>query len=259
VFVILTRGRTGSTALADACDHLEGVRCYLELLRRTCEGGGTLHEHDGPGYRENGRCLSYVHFASDMSLVDWLSMVETEGRAAHGSIVGLKVLYGALDDWEPLGGLLTERARVIHLTRNPFYEAVSGAYANATGIWNVHHDDTPRSARLREVRAVPVRLDPEVILREVSYSLHRRRQVEDLLAGCARPVTTVAFEDLFPLGSGDGLDAVADFLGVPRAPAYAPSFRQVVVDHNAQIENWAGIQQAIEDSEFASLLQTAGG
>lgn len=128
MFVVLTRGRTGSTPVVADINQHPDVVCHQELFRPA----PIRSPHDiAPSYeavRESGRALSAEDY-----------LKETE-RVAPAAQVGFKALLQDLGRHAGIGleRFMLDNLRILYLTRDPVTSALSAAIANARGAFNRH-------------------------------------------------------------------------------------------------------------------------
>jgi hypothetical protein len=248
-FVILTRGRTGSTFLADALNQQPGVRCFQELLSVACPICSTGTSFLDGSYEEAGECQCFVHSSPELSIASWLSEVELRALRRGASRVGLKVLARALDDWPGLREVLRDHVSVIVLTRDGLDEALSGGYANAIGRWNVPRNSGD-ARELRELQRTPVQIDADWVVDEIRYSLAWRASIFELIRECKKPSMHLDFGEL--TGGRAGINRVLRFLGCPPAVHVEDRLERNLVDPSRQISNLDEILSAVRKARITA-------
>lgn len=152
LFTVLTRGRTGSTALVAAINQHPDIICHQELFRTA---PAVTYDDMLPAYeavKEAGR----TPLAEE-----YLREVEATGSPRK---VGFKLLDIHLEQRRDIGleqFVLNSSQPIILLTREPAFAALSAAIAQTRGVYNlpVAHEDDDLRARMK----VPVRLDADSV------------------------------------------------------------------------------------------------
>jgi hypothetical protein len=150
-FFLMTRGRTGSTAIVDELNRSRSLRVTQELfLKYNFEKPGPYFHHlydlvlpfvlwkqkEGSRKWTPSRLWSNHRWADD-----YLAKAEALAGQQGAASFGFKVLSHNFDEWPFLSALLKRRGyRVIYLTRNLARQVLSGMVANQRGIWNTRED-----------------------------------------------------------------------------------------------------------------------
>ncbi len=232
MFVVLTRGRTGSSALCDFLDRQIDITCFNELLTNKCHSNLDGFGHAGKGYGHNGACLSYSHSLGNPA--DWIVRLEEIKSQTSVSRVGLKILYHHIQDFPELATMLLSRARVILLTRSPFTQAISGLVANTTGIWN--------STQGNVKDHLPVYISPELVRKEMEYIAAWDSHVRTLVRSMGGKFLEFDYDSLFQGPNTDVvLEELRGFLEVLPFPDVIETthFQRLLPSYELAISNWS--------------------
>ena len=150
-FFLMTRGRTGSTAVINELNKSRFLCAAQELF--------VIWDFnkDNPEFKELWDVLlPFVLWKREAWLWKWmpnflfndkqwagcyLAKAESLARQQGSSSFGFKVLSHNFDEWPFLSAVLKRRGyRAIYLTRNIARQVLSGMIANRSGIWNTKQD-----------------------------------------------------------------------------------------------------------------------
>ena len=160
-YAILTRGRTGSTYFAERIGSQPGILGFQEIF-------GSVHTCSRLSHTNaKDECFSYAHY-KDLNFDEYFSILTDQMKLLNKKKISQKILFNHLDENLGLEDFLISKSRFIHLIRNPFYEAVSGAYALSNNFWN-STDDVSESKR-KHLISGKTYIEPQNILNEISYS-----------------------------------------------------------------------------------------
>jgi LPS sulfotransferase NodH len=203
LFVVLTRGRTGSTPLVADINHHPEVVCHQELF--TTEPIAHVHDTIAPYYetiKRAGRTLSAEQYLRETSV------------AVPAARVGFKALISHLDLRRDIGlerFLLESSMPVVFLVRDPLRAAISAAIAVQRGTFNLHvkEDDLDYRASLKN----KVKLDPSFISDEARYFAYWADYWKEKLRAGHSPHIVVTYEDYLSNRSAL-INRIFRFLGV---------------------------------------------
>lgn len=237
MFVVLTRGRSGSTALCDSLTQLDRVLCFQELLRLDCppltiDGVG----HGGVWYGLESACWSYSHqFELGIRIEEWWERLRGLKSEKGLDRLGLKVLFRDLDTWGSELYPLIDSALILLLVRNPFFEGVSAVAARTSGVWDSLH--------LGGTDLKPIRLDPSEVKDEMKYSIFWNKRVRQFLDERRAKFLELEYRDCD--AEPIDFDPILKFLELaPQVVSLAQSrTRKLLHDPANQIVNWCELTE----------------
>jgi len=129
-----------------------------------------------------------------------------------------------------------QRLKILHLVRRKVYRtAISGFYANETGVW--------RAKSEQETRQIRITIDPEK-LRKKALALSRSiARFEDWLSGS--PHLQIDYEDLTE-NRENVLQSLQSYLGLKREIADEPGFVKTTPPLEDSIENFSEIEPFLD-------------
>ena len=195
-FFVLTRGRTGSTAIMDEFHGCKNISATQELFLQwnfsvKSEDTREMFDIIWPYVLWKAELKSnktnLLRLRGDRSLANrYLSIAEARSRRRGSVGFGFKVLRNNLDEWPFLLQLLKRRSyQAIYLKRNTANRVLSGLIANKSGVWNTKD---------KNVNLGKYRIDIEEFKR---YGLWEQNQVEfdlSLLSSMEIPYLLVTYE-----------------------------------------------------------------
>lgn len=246
-FIIATRGRTGSSALAAAIDQLEGVRCFSELYGPECRACATGLSHSilSKEFTEGGYCQSFVHYVDLMNLNDWWLGIKTNSELTH---IGFKVVGSVWSESEDFLPFVKEHMDVIHLTRDPVMQAISGLYAREIGIYNASFSDTRNIRDLQSKKSRPINLDPSEVAMEATYAMNWQASFPMLFHGLRGEFIEVQYEEIFKeQGTSRSINELSRFLQIDKFSLGELRYEQNITDLEAQVLNLKEVIQHVHE------------
>lgn len=242
-FIILTRGRTGSTLLCDELNRVPGLFVEQELLR----------EH--ASRRVANRSTSPMSFEDFRQIFgrrrvgQYFRYLDMWARGLESESFGFKVLthHVLLPGREgTLRAVRRRKLRVIRLHRNPILRAISGQVARARGVYNAHVADT--AATIRRTNKVVVNVqDVVVAVKGEVGNLDRSSKVLNSVAG---EILDVHYEN-FVLNRGSEIEKICLFLGVgSAAPLGPPRFQQSILSISHEVVNLPEVLNELRRLDF---------
>lgn len=201
LLIVLTRGRTGSSALIDDIDQHPDASCHQELFRTT-------------GHSPHDSVPSFSTVLKSTPALTARRYVEGLAQAAATPVFGFKLLISNIDEWPAEVGLrelLLNQAHVVFLTRNPKSAAISAGIAKARNAYNIRETDTDQDYRERLSRRVVV--DPQYVRDEVRYNSHWADQWLSELQAARTPHLHVTYE-AYSADRLSILNQIFDFAGL---------------------------------------------
>jgi LPS sulfotransferase NodH len=257
-FVIVTTGRTGSTALAKELDNHPNVTCHGEILRPGIFRG----DEPIPSAAEVERLaatspLPYRTFArlrpdeepDPGTFSCWVTHLENhaEGKMA----IGFKMVQGHSKGFEDFFDVLrTLRFRVLHMTRrNLLRQAISAMVARETKVFNAT-DYKPEAQRT-------FTFPPPEILRWMRKKIRRSAQYRTRLGESGLPVLDIAYEDFRDDKAGFYRE-VCDFLGVPfQVPEASAQSIMTPEPLRELLTNYDAVARSLKRNEMDGFLEDA--
>jgi hypothetical protein len=222
------------------------VIAYSELFMHGGEGKPRWgQEQDLPYWQTYSRDKSRV--AKPYWL--WHYLGEAYRERPDVDAVGFKLMYSQLTRISrPLMPMLwLKRVRIIHLIRRNALDVVLSKEAGAAREGRLHARDG------EDIEAVRLNLDTDTLLRRMT--LHERA-----IAGArvrfkkvGLPYTEVVYEDL--AADESGFASLFEFLSVEPTAVSSSLQKLNPTSHEALIENYGEVRDALAETEFAGLLR----
>lgn len=242
-FLILGKGRTGSSFLRSLLNSHPGIVAYAELFV----------SYDHPSWD-----VPYVPLSRGVIRTlrrDPARFLERHVFRRHPpsvAAVGLKMLYDHArhDAWRHVWDLLRHRPglHVIHNTRrNLLATYLSWRRAELTGIWKVTEAIRPQAEEV--ARRVRLELDVERCRRFFEETEAQARQMNEFFTEPGCPVLEVVYEDLAENRDAT-LDRVQDFLGVERRSLEPQTHKQALLPPSEEIVNYEELRRAFSGTPW---------
>lgn len=240
-FIILTRGRTGSTIICDSFGKIDGVTCGQELLLpRGATGiedivsvfkeGRTVEAieektprwpiwHEDSGIPKLPYCL-FNEVIEGTSLDDYFKYLAVNNECTEA--IGFKVLSNHLgNSWASITEYMKELVElgvsVIYLQRRDIQrEALSIALASARKIYNVKNGDHSKDIKSK------TKVDIELLKNEIVYIEDAKANILNILKDTNANYTECYFED-FLADRVSFNQSLLDFLEIQDASNLAKS------------------------------------
>jgi len=235
LFIVLTRGRTGSSPLVSDINQHPEIVCHQELFSSWPE---SLPDDLAPSY-ESLKREGHVH-----SLQSYLD--ETIS-VAPARLTGFKILMQHFDERKDLGleqFVFQSRMPIIFLTRDPLRAAISAGIAKERKAFNRHAKETNREYIERFKKKVT--LSSTYIVNEIKYYAYWQDSWRKKLSDIDAPHIEVTYEE-YVINRIHLLNRIYNYLGVSEmqrldAPLYARVTSEDVWD---DIVNADEIRQAL--------------
>ena len=251
-FVIATRGRTGSTALADAVDQIEDVRCFAELLSSVCLPckNGLSDSILSKALTEAGHCQSFEHYSGVKNLDQWWLQVKNQSPKDL-SYIGFKVVGSVWSENQRFLPFVKEHLDVIHLTRDPVMQAISGLYARELQFWNVPLEDNVMMHEFQSKKNQPVFLNPSEVALEATYAHNWQIEFPKLLHGLKGKIIEVQYEEIFDdQRNSRSINELCEYFSVNEFSLGEARYAQNLTDYEAQVLNLEEVKQHLVDQEL---------
>jgi len=251
-FFIMTRGRTGSTAIIDELGKLENSRCtvlepfikcdFVDILNKRTELIEQLQimlpfelwKTQGTWWKK-----FYIKLLNDKLLIDrYLNNEESSAIKGGANIFGFKVLSHHFEETHFLKETLLERGyKAIYLKRNIPRQVISGMIANQRGLHNAknNYQDNCR-----------YQIDIEAFKNLVTWETQAVENDIAFLKAVKFDFIEVSYEE-FMKNRQFFFERVLEFLTVPMNLPQASSYSVMIKDLEHTVANY----QAVLDSAGA--------
>lgn len=250
-FYVLTRGRTGSTAVMDSLNRTKSISAAQELFIKYTPKVKKATSHDlvMPRYDlwlRRGCFYERLvnHFKSEKQKIKtYLDLVERHAEDLEKKAFGFKVLAHHFDQRLGLRDELQSRGyKVIFLTRNIPRQVISGMVAKKRGKYNArqqdaYQDDISYVLDKKEFKSL-VKLEQKAVQTE-----------KDVLISRGVDFLEVRYED-FVARSEVFFKQIFDYLGIPAEPIPSSSFSIMIKDVNASVQNFADLEKCMLEMEM---------
>ncbi|MCU0830685.1 MAG: sulfotransferase [Rhizobiaceae bacterium] len=240
LFCVLTRGRTGSTAICEDLDAHPGLACHQEVFRL------------GPRHTYTDKADSFLAYREKTSatISDYLAyLVATDPAATR---VGFKLLINHFEE-RKAEALEAEfenrRIPTIFLVRDPQAAGLSSAIAAARGVYNMRND-AKRIEELKQRAAMNVSVDTKMLRDEIMFFAGWQQRWKQHLSSTGIPFMIMRYEDYCADRLGT-LNHAFDFLGVKPLEALAENpYLRVTGDNKLDgIENAGDVAAVLAEMD----------
>ena len=259
-FIVLSTQRTGSSWLIDLLNKVENAHVYGELFlpqKRQWEVGST----DYPRFIEATPLASAIRPFSVFAYLNQLYR--------RPGTVGFKCMYSQLKLFPELWPyFMWKRTRVVHLARRNHLDVVlSTELAKTQGLWHSvkekqedrrqedrRQEDRRQENRRQKTRIAQVELNPGWLISQLQWLEQKNRAMQRFVCCSGLPCLEIAYEDL--LHTPAAFSKLWNFLGIDTQGAIPQSTLAKIrqSSYRDTIKNYAEVEKALVDSEFAELL-----
>lgn len=236
-FFLLTRGRTGSTAVLDALNKLPSVVTVQEpFLTASNEMKLSRDLPEVPYYDQYFRSVSPLKrmLARGRILHSYLDLLEMHAGTATNGAFGLKVLSHHVEQHPGLMRQLDQREyRCLFLRRDSLREVVSGMVASTRKRYNSMENPPP---------AESLRLDPVQFEDLLRGAILKTEEIENSIANWKHGSMTIFYEN-FVANPGQFFKEICGFLDVPIVDTPETSYKKMIGDLGKEIENLDELQE----------------
>lgn len=249
-FFLMTRGRTGSSAIIDELSKVKRVRSaalelflkmdFDELLKKhpkTLENLGYMKPYElwkpgGPWWRR-----LFSKCTSEKTLINqYLAELEASALREGSEVFGFKVLSHHFEETPSLKDILLKRGyRSIYLTRNIPRQVISGMIAKQRGIYNTKKDYKDNSQYEIDVAEFKGLVEWE--LQSVEHDLK-------CLKSWGFDFIEVSYEE-YLLDRQLFFGKVLEFLGVPAELPEASSYSLMINNLEHTVENYRAVADCV--------------
>ncbi len=219
-FTLLTRGRTGSTAIIDSLNNIKRITCLQEIFRDF-----DFYDPDLKKFRSKlekdfknharvnlnklfdkniDRICPYLYFSKIFKIYgvkDYLEYAESNSRKFGRSreFFGFKVLMNHLESFEQdsLLDTLVEMKYIFFLLKrkNRVAEAISGYFANERQLYHSHPQFKSEKKLIEEKNKEKIYVDPKKIYKEITYMDYNYDKYEKILIDKQVDYKIIYYED----------------------------------------------------------------
>lgn len=247
----MTRGRTGSTAIIDEMNKVQGIFTSQELFikqnfKKRIRNDPGFKERMGISldrYKKSKATIPYYLWKTQVPwqgkgwrrvfiprarwVASYLYEMETVAKVHEASVFGFKVLSHHFDQTPSLKKVLSDhKYQVIYLTRNVPRQVISGMIAKQRGAYNRknYHDNTR------------YQIDLDEFVRLVKYSIKGVQDDLLFINSCGFDFIKVSYEE-FTFDRAAFFEQILAFLGVPFEVPKASDYSVMIKDLRHTVEN----------------------
>lgn len=246
-FFLMTRGRTGSTAVLDELNKCSGICAMQELFlvydidsnAINTKKMEDLYNFSLPFilWKRQGRLWKWLprFLYNDGKWADrYLSRTELLARSQASAALGFKVLSHNLVEWPFLTALLKRRGyQAIYLTRNIASQVLSGMVANRSGVWHAKGD-------AKDTRRYNIDLDE--FQWHVEWEKHSVKQDCDQLSAEGFDFIIVSYDE-FVVDRKSFYAKIFNFLNLPSSLPPRSDWSVLIKDLRFTIENYDAVAE----------------
>lgn len=247
-FFVLTRGRTGSTAIIDSLNKSNSIVAAQELFIRYAVKNKKTNSNDQilPRFDlwldSRKRYLKIIEIFAGQSHVmnKYLALAESTALSRDNKDFGFKVVSHHLDERPGLKELLLEREyKAVYLTRNIPRQVISGMVAKLRGKYNAHDrenykDDASYIIDIDEYKSL-VEWETQAVANDIA-----------MLKSSGFEFIQVRYEDF--VHKPDAFFAnIFDFLNIPAEKLPASSFSIMIRDLEQAVKNFQEVEHCLTE------------
>lgn len=247
-FFVMTRGRTGSTAVMDSLNKSKNIVAAQELFIKYAVKNKKTNAHDQILPRFDlwldSRKLNlpfFQLFSKNLhAMKKYLDLAENNPTNKDSKAFGFKVISHHFDERPGLKDLLLEREyKAVYLTRNIPRQVISGMVAKLRGKYNAHErenyrDDARYKIDINEFKSL-IEWETQAVDNDIG-----------LLESSGFEFIQVRYED-FAENPGAFFDEVFDFLTIPKETLPESSFSIMITDLKETITNYDKVKICTEN------------
>lgn len=247
-FFIMTRGRTGSTAVMDSLTKSESIIAAQELFINYGVKNKKKNAHDQllPRFdlwldsRNLYQKLTQIFAGQSQLIKKYLVLAEKKATIEDGIAFGFKIISHHFDERPKLKELLLERNyKAIYLTRNIPRQVISGMVAKLRGKYNAHDgenyiDEASYAIDIVEFKSL-VEWETQAVINDIA-----------MLESSGFEHIQVRYEDF--VGNPDAFFAsIFNFLKIPEEKLPASSFSIMIKDLRQSLKNYHEIEYCLDE------------
>jgi LPS sulfotransferase NodH len=247
-FFIMTRGRTGSTAVMDSLNKSKSIVAAQELFIKYAVKNKKKNVHDQliprfdlwldlkKGY------LNVIKFFTGQSYIlkKYLALAESKSLNSESKGFGFKIISHHFDERPKLKKLLLERNYIaIYLTRNIPRQVISGMVAKLRGKYNAHDrenysDEASYTIDIDEFKSL-VQWETQAVANDIA-----------MLESSGFEFIQVRYEDF--VQNPDAFFAnIFDFIDIPAEILPASSFSIMIKDLEQVVQNYQEVEHCLAE------------
>lgn len=247
-FFVLTRGRTGSTAVMDSLNKSIDIVAAQELFIKYVVKNKKKNAHDQilPRFdlwldsRRWYQKITEIFAFESHVLNKYLALAETKALETDSKAFGFKVISHHFDERPKLKELLLERGyKAVYLTRNIPRQVISGMVAKLRGKYNAHdrenyNDDASYHIDIDEFKSL-VEWEAQAVANDIA-----------MLDSSSFDYIQVRYEDF--IANPDAFFAeIFGFLDIPAEKLPESSFSIMIKDLRQVVQNYQVVEQCLAE------------
>jgi sulfotransferase family protein len=240
-FFLITRGRTGSTAVIDELGKASEICTAQELFLKYKFGKKEDWEYhydiimpfDVWRTESWWRRLPPSTIYSDSAKAEqYLKASENSAKRRGAKSFGFKALSSNFEERPFLGSVLKQRGyKAIYLTRNLARQVLSGMVANQSGLWNTKENVEETGRYYIDLDQFQMTLKGEVKATEIDYALLNAKGFSFIV---------VSYED-FCTNRESFYEKIFHFLGLPTVLPPRSDWSVIIKDLRSTIANFDAV------------------
>lgn len=246
-FFVLTRGRTGSTAVMDSLNKSKNIVAAQELFIKYAVKNKKKNAHDQilPRFdlwmdsRKWYQKLTEIFAGEPLVLKRYLALAESKALETNSKAFGFKVISHHFEERPKLKELLLEREyKAVYLTRNIPRQVISGMVAKRRGKYNAHgrenyQDEASYIIDIEEFKSL-VEWETQAVANDIT-----------MLESSEFDFLQVRYED-FVENSDAFFSEIFRFLDIPEEKLPESSFSIMIKDLNEVLINYEEVKNTTE-------------
>lgn len=250
-FFMMTRGRTGSTAVMDSLNKTRSITAAQELFIRykvnknsqPLKNNSRVITRYDLWRQQNMGLLSTVGeklFKSDAWIVKYLEQLENSVSESGAAAFGFKVISHHFAQRPGLKENLVKRGySAIYLTRNIPRQVISGMVAKKRGKYNAHEKENYQSD-------MSFALDVDIFKSLIQLEQKSQHDDLNLIQSLGTDYTSITYEDFVSNPDQLFLD-IFSFLNLPAEKAPKSSFEIMIKDLREVVQNYDQISECTHE------------
>lgn len=247
-FFLMTRGRTGSTAVLDELGKSRGICAAQELFIKRDFSMEQAHMYEFlPPFdlwkpKPHGLAkLIPIRYRDAGPADQYLAEAEKRGARNGAQCFGFKVLSHHFDQRPYLKKLLKRRGyRALYLTRNLARQVISGMVAKQRGIYNTNKEFVDPKRYI---------IDLNKFQEAVEWGARSIKKDCARIEAAGFDYRVVAYEQ-FTKGREVFFNSIFDFLGIESEVPEASSYSVMIKDARATIANYDAVEERARSMGF---------
>jgi len=243
-FIIMTRGRTGSTAIVDVLNKASGLCVFQELFLKYEFDKKKQHlvaPYDL--WKQKGSFISLLLkkiSKESKNIENYLKDVDKTVAKKGNKAFGFKLLSHNFNERPELKTELMKRSfQVIYLTRNIPRQVISGMTAKLRGKYNAHarenySDEASYTIDIDEFKSL-VKWETQAVVKDIA-----------MLESSGFEFIQVRYED-FVHNTDDFFANIFDFINIPAEKLPDSSFSIMIKDLRQSVKNYQEVEDYLDE------------